>query len=90
MGKKARTTLTIDRDVLRTAKKLGINVSQYCENALIEAIEKLRSPKTMTNGGKLFLNKDSCVEESSWCSGRDLNPGLRLERPEYLVHANRA
>ena len=19
-----------------------------------------------------------------WCSGRDLNPGLRLERPEYL------
>jgi len=22
-----------------------------------------------------------------WCSGRDSNPGLRLERPEYLVHA---
>ena len=21
----------------------------------------------------------------NWCSGRDLNPGLRLERPEYLA-----
>ena len=54
MGKKVRTTLTIDKDVLKTAKELGINVSQYCENALKEVIEKLKSPKTMTNGGKLF------------------------------------
>ena len=26
-------------------------MSQFCENALKEAIEKLKNPKTMTNGG---------------------------------------
>ena len=45
LGKKVRTTLTIDEDVLRTAMQIGINVSQFCENALREGIEKLRNPK---------------------------------------------
>lgn len=46
-----RTTLTIDEEVLKTAMKIGINVSQFCENALKEAIEKLKSPRTEPNGG---------------------------------------
>jgi hypothetical protein len=26
-----------------------------------------------------------CVRQDLWCSGRDSDPGLRLERPEYLT-----
>lgn len=44
MDMKARTTLTIDKDVIRKAKKLGINISQFCENALNDAIRRLEAP----------------------------------------------
>ena len=55
MGKKARTTLTIDEEVLRKAHEIGLNVSQFCENALKQAIKALEQAKiqTDTNGGKL-------------------------------------
>ena len=43
MGKKARTTLTIDADVLKKAHELGLNVSQFCENALKHGINALES-----------------------------------------------
>jgi post-segregation antitoxin (ccd killing protein) len=49
MGKKARTTLTIDKDVLQKAKEIGLNISQFCENALKEAIETLEQRKSKTN-----------------------------------------
>ena len=53
LGKKARTTLTIDKEVLEKAHQIGLNVSQFCEKALKDAIELLeqRKRKTMTNGG---------------------------------------
>ena len=81
MGKKARTTLTIDAEVLAKAHKIGLNVSQFCENALTEAIKRLESPNTQTNGGTLFLSEGSFGKESSWCGRRDLNPGRRRGRP---------
>jgi hypothetical protein len=59
VGKKVRTTLTIDGDVLKTAMEIGINVSQFCENALKEAIEKLKSPKTEPNGGSTSFSLSS-------------------------------
>jgi post-segregation antitoxin (ccd killing protein) len=59
MGKKVRTTLTIDVDVLKAAMTIGINVSQLCENAWKEAIQKLKSPPSATNGGKSFLSEAS-------------------------------
>jgi hypothetical protein len=65
MGKKVRTTLTIDGEVLKTAMEIGINVSQFCENALREAIEKLKSPRTMPNGGSSFLGEASFTKEGS-------------------------
>ena len=34
MGKKMRTTLTVDKEVLRKAKEIGFNISQFCENVL--------------------------------------------------------
>jgi len=65
MGNKVRTTLTIDKDVLQTAMKMGINVSQFCENALREGIQKLKSPSTATNGGSSFLGEASFTKEGS-------------------------
>ncbi len=65
LGEKVRTTLTIDDEVLKTGMKIGMNVSQFCENALREAIEKLKSPKTITNGGTPFLGEASFSKEGS-------------------------
>jgi post-segregation antitoxin (ccd killing protein) len=49
LGKKVRTTLTIDEEILKTAMQIGINISQFTENALKEAIEKLKSPENVSN-----------------------------------------
>ena len=65
MGNKARTTLTIDKDVLQTAMEMGINVSQYCENCLREAIQKLKSPPAATNGKTRLLGEASLSKEGS-------------------------
>ena len=70
MGNKVRTTLTIDKDVLQTAMKMGINVSQFCENALREGIEKLKSPQPATNGKIRLLGEASFAKEGS-CGGPD-------------------
>ena len=51
MGKKKITSMRIDEDLLQKAHELGLNVSKVCENALKEAIERLSSPKSETNGG---------------------------------------
>ncbi len=81
MGKKQRTTLTIDKEILRKAKEIGINVSQFCENALKEAIEVLEQSKikTETNGG--YADTRSVSPRHEWCGRRDLNPGRRRGRP---------
>jgi len=42
MGKKARTTLYIDTEIIKEAQELGLNISKTCENALKMAIEQLR------------------------------------------------
>ena len=65
MGNKVRTTLTIDKEVLQTAMKMGINASQFCENALREGIERLRSPSTATNGKTCLLGEASFSKEGS-------------------------
>ncbi len=41
---KVRTTLTIEKEVIQEAKRLGLNLSQFCETALIEAIRRLKDP----------------------------------------------
>ena len=49
MGMKVKTTLNIDRDVIKRAKEVGINISQLCENALKEAIRRLEAPYLSPN-----------------------------------------
>ena len=65
MGNKVRTTLTIDKDILQTAMKMGINVSQFCENALAEAIQKLKTPTPAAKGKTELLGEASCGQEGS-------------------------
>ena len=44
MGRRIVTSIRIDEDVLREAKEIGLNISKISENALKEAIRRLRSP----------------------------------------------
>jgi len=41
MSRKVSTCLYIDREVLETARRVGLNVSRVSENALKEAIGRL-------------------------------------------------
>jgi hypothetical protein len=85
MGKKVRTTLTIDGEVLKTAMEIGINVSQFCENALREAIQKLKNPSQATNGKKRFLGEASLAKEGSWWAGPDLNRRPSARQADVLT-----
>ncbi len=68
------TCLYIDKEVLRTAKDLGLNVSRVSENALAEAIGRLEGPEPETGVRNRSVS-------GLWGRGRDLNPGARLHRP---------
>ena len=47
------TCLYIGRDVLETAKRLGLNVSRVSENALVEAIGRLQGPEAGNGPGNV-------------------------------------
>ena len=72
MGSKVSTCLYINKKVLETAKKVGLNVSKISENALIEAISRLTEPERGTALGSPPRGEGR---------GRDSNPGARLHRP---------
>ena len=74
MGKKVSTCVYIDKGVIETARKLGLNVSRVSERALVEAIRRLGGPEPETG-------LDGQAPVSSEGRGRDLNPGARLHRP---------
>ncbi len=74
MIKKVNTCLYIDKQVLETARQVGLNVSRVSENALKEAISRLTEPERGTG-------PDSQAPISAEGRGRDSNPGARLHRP---------
>lgn len=41
MGKKTKLTIYVDQEVILKAKDIGLNLSKFCEKALIRAIEAL-------------------------------------------------
>ena len=55
MGKRVVTSIRVEKDVLRTAKELGLNVSKVSEKALKESIRRLQTPvqRTESNRGRL-------------------------------------
>ena len=72
MKTKVNTCIYVDRGVLETAKRIGLNVSVVSENALEEAINLLNGPRRGTG---------LVSRIGSEGRGRDLNPGARLHRP---------
>jgi post-segregation antitoxin (ccd killing protein) len=82
MNAKVKVNLTMDHNVVRKAKKMGLNLSQFCENCLREAIEALEQRKqpTETNGG--LVDARSASLSARWCGRRDSNPGSRLGKPK--------
>ncbi len=72
MGKNVKVNLTIDEDVVKEAKEIGLNLSKISENALKEAISALKRSKTETNGG----NAINTVTEYN-----------DQEREEYALHS---
>ena len=77
----------MNKEVVEKAKKLGLNLSQFCENALKEAIEALEQRKrpTDTNGGYIDTRSVSLLPtmagprgfepRTSGSAGQRLNPG---------------
>jgi len=67
MGKGRVTSIRIDEDVLERAKELGLNISKIAENALREAIKRLKGE---------YLNNDpeaNSVDETN-AGPRGLEP----------------
>ena len=74
VGQKVSTCLYINKQVLETARQVGLNVSRVSENSLIDAIERLNGSK---RGTSLKSRSMRYREGRDW----DLNPGARLHRP---------
>lgn len=72
MSRKKSTCLYLEAEVVGTARRLGLNLSKISENALVQAIDKLRSPE-WGNG----LGSRTGAEGRD----RDSNPGGGLHRP---------
>ena len=49
MGKPVKVNLTIDEDIIREAKEIGLNLSKISENALKQAIFALKSANQSTH-----------------------------------------
>ena len=81
---KVRTTLLIDKEVLRKAHELGLNVSKCCENALklyVKAMENV----TLTNGGQKAEGKDE-NRRLSFVDGAGFEPAAST-MPTWLGEA---
>ena len=79
---KTRTTLYLEKEIVETAKKIGLNLSRICEMALEEAIKRMKGsnsqnePKNSPNN--LNLVGRVGLEPTTFCaSGRCPNHARR-------------
>jgi hypothetical protein len=72
MGKKARTTLYIDTEIVKEARELGLNISKTCEIALKQAIEQL--------GALYNKNKPKDCSESTFGGAARIRTGVPSAR----------
>ena len=83
-----KVTLSINEEIVKKAKQLGLNLSQCLENCLklyIQALENANN-QILSNHASHTENKPKekggiGTVGSDWCGRRDLNPGHRLGRP---------
>ena len=73
MSKKVKLTLSIDQEIVKSAKQIGLNLSQFCENALTEAVNALKSSNSRSNSKKEVFNQVTSTKKAQWTGG-DLNP----------------
>ena len=75
----------MDNEIVETAKQIGLNLSQFCENSLKEAIIALKDSNLVSSDKRRFLDKASFVKKVLWRGVWDLNPrgpkDHRLSRP---------
>ena len=69
MGKQVRVNLTIDEDVVKEAKEIGLNLSKIAENALKQAILALKNSKIYSNEQRP-QNNNVNVCEANFVVGR--------------------
>lgn len=65
MGKAIVTSIRIDEEVFREAKELGLNVSKITENALKEAIRRLKGENLQNNPNFQLLKSEGSAEGRS-------------------------
>jgi len=66
----------LDPKVVEEARELGLNISKVCENALKEAIRRLKGENPKTNPNILNSHMpegSSSVKKDPWWAGRDFD-----------------
>ena len=74
---KTKLTLSIESEIVEKAKKIGLNISQFCENALKIGIEALETANQKIAHNQTANKEGGSAETPSGFSqwtGRDLNP----------------
>ena len=84
-GKKKNVVIYLDPEVVKEAKELGLNISKICENALKEAVRRLKGEYSQNNLNS--QKSDDC--ESVETPGVGFEPtrarrAHRLSRPARL------
>ena len=76
MTNKVKVNLTMNKEVVEKAKEIGLNIAQFCENALKEAIEALsqRKQRTETNGG--YIDTPQRVSSATLAGPRGFEPRI--------------
>ena len=76
---KVRTNILIEKEVLRQAKELGLNVSKTVEILLRNYIEQIKRIQ-QADLKEASKTQDEEDPPSDWCGRRDLNPGPQRGR----------
>ena len=56
MGKKIRVNITVDEEIHKKAKDLGFNISKLCENAMKNAIKRMKGSNPSNNPKGFSVN----------------------------------
>ena len=81
MGQKIRINITVDEEIHKTTKELGFNVSKLCENAMKDAINRMRGPNSLN---KPHLSNNLSVKNKIKTNGATAGIWTRVKGLEGL------
>ena len=64
-GTRKATNLSIDRDLLEEAKRLGINVSRAAESGLLDAVRREKAAAWLRENAEAIAAWNALIEEHS-------------------------